>query len=108
MSQATIPERRHATRHPSQYRAEVVVLSGPHAGEELQGQVIDISKEGLGMRMPAGLSKGDQLGFVIFAEGYESLCVGNVVWNSPEQNDGRYGLRISRWSYLDPALSHQL
>jgi hypothetical protein len=83
-------------------------LTGKHAGEELEGDVIDVSRDGLGLVMPAGVTCGDQLGFVILADGYESLCVGNVVWEKMLDKTARYGLKISRWSYLDPALATQL
>jgi hypothetical protein len=108
MSKTETPERRRAERYPAQYKTDVVVLSGRRAGEEIEGEVIDVSHEGLGLVMQNGLSDGDQLGFVIFAEGYESLCVGHVVWKKTYENAVRYGLKISKWSYLDPALATRI
>ncbi len=101
-------ERRNAARVSTQFKADVVVLTGKHAGEELTGNVVDISRDGLGLVVPGHFMEGDQLGFVIFSDGYESLCVGHVVWNKTVKESTRYGLKISRWSYLDPSLALQL
>jgi hypothetical protein len=101
-------ERRTCPRLSRNYRLDLVVVTGTRSGDEFDAEIFNISRSGLGMVGPDGLQKGDQLGCVVHGENYESLCVGEVVWKEPVGNRARYGVRIVRWSYLDPSLDAEL
>lgn len=101
------PERREHPRFLTDFRVDTVILNGEKAGEEVSGRAMNLSKGGLRLDLPIAVNVGTQLSLVIYSEGYDSLCVGGVVWVQRTEPGSRCGVKISRWTYVDAVLERQ-
>lgn len=101
-------ERRKFPRLSGNFQVDIVLLSGPKSGDAVSGRITNLSKEGVGLIMPAGLVIGTQLSLVIYVEDSDSLCVGNIIWSQEVGGVTHYGLKISDWSYIDPGIERQM
>lgn len=102
------PERRKKTRFTGDFTAEVVILDGEKAGDSMMGKAANVSVEGVGLELTRLLPENTQVNLVLFIDGFESGCVGTVVWEKKMEGKRRCGIKISHWSYLDPSLETQL
>lgn len=101
-------ERRKFPRLPVDCLVEAEIVTGNRAGMEFRGRIINISKEGLQVTLPAHIAVGSQLCFVL-RYGYEdSISVGVVVWASSGSTLAHYGIKILQWCTMDRSLSKQL
>ena len=101
-------ERRNLPRIKSGFRVEVVMLSGEKAGDAVFAKTVNITKEGLGVEMSHELPVGSQVNLVIDQEGSSSECMGSVVWNSQRGESSFAGIKIIRWSFMEPTLQNLL
>lgn len=83
----------------------MILLDPPgKSSESIRGKALNISKEGMKLFMPTDIAVGDQLNLVVYYGGYDSICLGNVIWKQESTEGKTYGLHIKHWSYLDPPL----
>ncbi len=106
--ESTHQERRRYGRLEGKFSVEIVFLTGSKSGDQITGQVVNISREGIGLVTSMEIQSGTQLSMIVYVAEYDSICVGHVVWAKEVQGQYLHGVRINRWSYLDFVLENQL
>ncbi|MCG3204839.1 MAG: hypothetical protein KCHDKBKB_01556 [Elusimicrobia bacterium] len=102
------PERRRHRRFQTEFDVDLVLFSGSRAGDQITGKVINISREGVGIILRSEVARGTQVALTIFSDEDQSVCSGEVIWSREINGEIIQGIRISQWSYLDPAIERQI
>ncbi len=71
-------------------------------------EALDFSKHGMRLRSPYSVPLGSIISAVAYFKGHESVCLCEVMWRVPSEDQFMYGLFIREWSKLDPALKDVL
>ena len=74
----------------------------------VRGEVLDVSLTGLRLKVSYNVPVGSVLSVIVYYQGYESVCLCNVVWKREMINETVYGLYIKAWSKLDSNLRKKL
>ena len=101
-------DRRAVRRYDADLGAQLLESADRPLPASLEAQVIDISKQGLKIRVWHDARPGCQLSLSVIYNGRESICLGEVIWKREANNGMIYGLRVNRWAYLDPELEYSL
>jgi len=101
-------ERRRYGRLLSHFDVDVVLFSGKHAGDQISGKAINVSKEGIGAILRSNISPGTRVELTIFSEIDPSFGSGEIIWRKVVKNQTIHGIKILRWPHLDPSMEFEL
>ncbi len=71
------------------------------------GHALDVSRQGLRLKVPYNVPIGSVLSVILYYRGRESVCLCQVMWKHDLGRDQLYGLFIRDWSKLDSMLERR-
>lgn len=74
----------------------------------VRGQVLDVSLQGLRLKINYNVTLDSMLSVIVYYRGSESVCLCRVIWKRDLMKEAVYGLFIKEWSKLDPLLKKKL
>lgn len=101
-------DRRRHPRAKCNFEVDIVSSAGWEMDGPVKAKAVNMSKEGLCIRISHKIPVGAQLSLVIFHAGHDSMCLGEVVWKEETTMGNIYGLVLKHWSYMDPTLKFLL
>ena len=102
-------ERRREPRVMASFEVDALLVSGERWGEQLLGQVVDLSRRGAGIVFKKLISVKTQISLTIFSNnGNESQCAGEIVWAREIKGRMVHGIRIAGWSRLEESIQQIL
>ena len=101
-------ERRRFPRIPVGYTVSIIAADNGTVDMNARGTVLNMSREGLCMRMQFNASVGSIVSVGIVFRDHDSLLLSEVMWKREENAQFLYGLKIKKWCYLDSALEREL
>ena len=98
------PDKRRHSRRANDYVVDATDLDDMNHETIIRGTGINISREGLGLKIDLDAPIGRLLSLIIYHQDRDSLCLGRITWKIKSDNEFHYGIHIKRWTYIDPPL----
>ncbi len=100
-------ERRRESRCSVNLPAQLVDSSESALSQVISTELLDISKNGMRVRVWHDAPVGTRFCLSIQHEEDTSLCITEVIWKRETTLGMIYGLRVIHWTYIAPALKHE-
>jgi hypothetical protein len=108
ISDESYADRRRNPRLHTDARADIMGSVDQPAERPTGARVLNISKGGVALRTDRDMTVGTRVSLVLYYEGYDSVCLGELIWKKKENGLWVYGICVQRWSFLDPVLEQRL
>lgn len=106
MNPANSIEQRQFRRAPGPFSVDLLSLghenNAPGHEDLIPAEGINISDEGLQVRLPLDVDIGSRLVFLAVYHHRQYVCMGRVVWKSGDSRPFTYGLQHHGWSPPGP------